>query len=202
MDSKPDPGLDLADDEVLLGHLRSDHLGTRLANMAHPDGRPADELRWSHESQHVRFPRAHGHRHGQGAQPPPGAALNLNGQVLVNRASWSGPPLPDGLLVVNAPRPLRCAGDKEWTGPFRHGIFYAAGPDPAALPGGPERESAVSRVEHWRAYDAWLVVFTVNDEIEQLVLAHLTAHGYADAGMTIAELAGEMGLPWHEESVR
>jgi len=123
-------------------------------------------------------------------------------EVLVNRADWAGAPdLPEGWLIVNAPRPLRCADDKEWTGPFRHGRFYAAGPDPDTVDDEAERERARSRVRSWEENDAWPVVFTTNAEIEQQVLAKLAGHGYhsaAEAGVTVPDIAREMGLPWHE----
>lgn len=93
------------------------------------------------------------------------------------------------------------ADGKEWTGPFRHGIFYAAGPDPDTMDDGPGREQAQSRVRSWEADDTWPVVLTTNPEIEQQVLAKLAEHGYhsaAEAGITIADLARDMGLPWHE----
>jgi hypothetical protein len=121
-------------------------------------------------------------------------------EVLVNRADRTeAPDLPDGWVIVNAPRPLM--GLETWTGPFRHGIFYAAGPDPSTVTGF-DREQAERRVASWRSDDAWPVVFTSNAEIEQRVLAKFAEYGYGsagEAGITIAEQAYSMGLPWHEE---
>jgi hypothetical protein len=122
-------------------------------------------------------------------------------QVLVNRADWKRD-LPEGWLIVNAPRPLM--GEETWTGPFRHGIFYAAGPDPSAVTG-PDREQAEHRVASWKSDDAWPVVFTSNTEIEQRVLAKFAEHGYGsadEAGITVPDMAAEMGLPWHDEETR
>jgi hypothetical protein len=118
-------------------------------------------------------------------------------RVIVNIAEWEGPALPPGWIIVNAPRSL--AGERTWTGDFRHGIFYAAGPD--QLPaGGRERELAERVVASWAADDAWQVVFFDDAEIERRVLAKFTEYGYKDedeAGVTIAEQAACMGLPWH-----
>ena len=119
-------------------------------------------------------------------------------EVLVNRAGWKRD-LPGGWLVVNAPRPLM--GEETWTGPFRHGIFYAAGPDPSAVTG-PDLEQAERRVASWKSDDAWPVVFTSNEEIEERVLAKFAEYGYGsagEAGITVPDMAAEMGLPWHEE---
>jgi hypothetical protein len=38
-------------------------------------------------------------------------------QVLVNRADWDGPEVPEGAVIVNAPRPL--TGVVTWEGKFR-----------------------------------------------------------------------------------
>jgi len=112
--------------------------------------------------------------------------------VTVHTADWDGPApdtFPwDGWVIVNASRPL--AGPQTWTGRFRHGIFYAAGP------GGDERLARL-----WQQDDAWPVVFTDNAAVGLAVQAKLDEYGYAtaeDAGLTVAELAASMGLPWHE----
>ena len=105
--------------------------------------------------------------------------------VLVNRAQWDGPDVPDGWLIVNAPRPL--LGEQTWTGQFRHGTFYAASPE---IRGGSFG---------WKADDAWLVRFITDADVEQLVLAKFAEYGYAsaeDAGVTIAEQAYCMQLPY------
>ena len=119
-------------------------------------------------------------------------------RVLVNVVAWDGPELPDGWTIVNAPRPL--LGERTWTGQFRHGVFYAAGPNQLP-PGGSERARAEGIVRSWAADDAWPVEFITNDEIERLVLAKFAEYGYAsadEAGVTIAEQAACMQLPWHE----
>jgi hypothetical protein len=111
--------------------------------------------------------------------------------VVVNTADWDGPALaemPDGWVIVNAPRPL--VGLQTWTGQCRHGIFYAAGPDD---------DGPVQRL--WKADDAWPVVFTDNATIELTVLAKFAEYGYGSAeaaGVTVAEQAYSMGLPWSE----
>jgi len=114
----------------------------------------------------------------------------MNGLALVNRAAWDGPDLPEGWSIVNAPRPL--AGEKTWTGKFRHGIFYAAGPT---------SDERLARL--WEADDAWPVVFTDNAEIERRVMAKLAEYGYStpdEISSTVAEIAiGTLNLPWHEE---
>lgn len=115
------------------------------------------------------------------------------GEVMVNVADWDGPALDtfgDGVVIVNAPRPI--IGQPVWVGQFRHGTLYAAGDgtDPRL------RKS-------WRSDDAWPVVFTTNAAIETAVLAKFAEYGYAsadEAGVTIAEQAACMGLPWHEEA--
>jgi hypothetical protein len=128
----------------------------------------------------------------------------MDERVLVNQAAWDGPDLPEGWLIVNAPRPL--LGKKTWTGQFRHGVFYAAGPDPAQLAEGSfERGIAEGRVRSWKSDDAWPVVFTSNAEIERQVLAKFAEYGYAsedEAGVTIAEQAACMRLPWYEATAK
>ena len=117
-------------------------------------------------------------------------------RVLVNVADWDGPELPDGWCVVNAPRPL--LGERTWTGEFRHGIFYAAGPN-RLPPGGFERSRAEGIVAQWAADDAWPVEFITDAEVEALVLAKFAEYGYAsadEAGVTVAEQAACMGLPY------
>lgn len=111
--------------------------------------------------------------------------------VLVNIADWDGEPLPCGWVIVNAPRPI--GGELAWHGHFRHGVFYAAAP-----PG-----TAARFQPGWDADDAWPVVFTTNEAIEAQVLAKFREYGYAsaeEAGVTIAEQADCMGLPWHEDT--
>jgi hypothetical protein len=138
-----------------------------------------------------------------GGYPPPLVDTGqLRGRVLVNRAAWDGPKLPELFgrwVIVNAPRPL--LGEEKWTGVFRHGTFYAA--MPAHLPWASfDRGIAERSAGSWKADDAWLVVFTDNAEIECQVLAKFAEYGYAsedEAGVTIPDQAACMGLPWHAE---
>ena len=108
--------------------------------------------------------------------------------LTVNRAMWDAPSgIPDGWLIVNAPRPL--LGEVTWTGEFRHGVFYAASPEEH------------TGIFGWEADDAWRVRFTDNAAIEAVVLAKFAEYGYGsadDAGVTVAEQAECMGLPWFE----
>lgn len=108
--------------------------------------------------------------------------------VTVNLADWDGPEIPKGWAVANAPRPI--PGKPAWTGPFRHGIFYAMA---ETIPGG---------TFGWEADDARIVVFITNAQVEKLVLAKFLEYGFhseEEAGVTIAEQAACMQLPWHEE---
>lgn len=111
--------------------------------------------------------------------------------VLINPEDWDDSPhqdIPDGWIIANAPRPL--TGPITWTGKFRHGIIYAAAP---TIPGG---------TFGWEADDAYLVEFISNAEIRRRVLAKFAEYGYAsedEAGVTIAEQAACMELPWHDE---
>lgn len=111
-------------------------------------------------------------------------------EVLVNTATWAAeehPEIPSGWPVVNAPRPLR--GQVTWTGPFRHGVFYAASPVPE------------EGLFGWEADDAWPVTLITNEEITARVNAKLARHGFAsaeEADCTVAELAASYDLPWAE----
>ena len=65
---------------------------------------------------------------------------------------------------------------------------------------------AERRVASWKADDACQVVFTDNAEITRRVLAKFAEYGFTDpdtaedeAGVTIAEQAHSMGLPWHDD---
>lgn len=108
------------------------------------------------------------------------------GTVLVNSADWSTPKtIPEGWVIANAPRPIQ--GQITWTGPFRHGTFYAASPE---IPEG---------TFGWKADDAWLVVFITDAEITERAKAKVAEHGYAsleDADVTMEEMAAMMELPW------
>jgi hypothetical protein len=111
--------------------------------------------------------------------------------ILVNTADWDprqgSEAVPDGWLIANAPRPI--AGRMTWTGPFRHGIFYAASP---AIPGG---------TFGWEADDARLVEFIDDAEIERRC-AVKAAEYYPDLaaaiadGITVEILAQSLQLPW------
>lgn len=113
--------------------------------------------------------------------------------VLVNEADWpdkEAPPIPAGWPVANAPRPL--AGQLTWTGPFRHGIFYAASP---RIPEG---------TFGWEADDGWRVETITNAAIRELCEAKVREHGYAgldaaaEEGIEFADIVAMLGLPWHD----
>jgi hypothetical protein len=109
--------------------------------------------------------------------------------VLVNRAAWETPePIPDDWAVANAPRPI--AGRITWTGQFRHGTFYAAGPYTPEL------------TASWCRDDAWPVTFTDNAEIARKVEAKLAEYETTldELGMSMGDLACDMQLPWHENT--
>lgn len=117
---------------------------------------------------------------------------------LVNAAEWADeahgrPAVPEGHLVANAPRPL--AGQPAWTGPFRHGTLYAAA-DPALEPW-----------KSWARDDGELILPVTNDELAVLVAAKAAEYGYATFealeadGITVAEVAWSLQLPWHEAEV-
>jgi len=124
--------------------------------------------------------------------------------ILVNTADWAAeasvpgrpgldrPEVPEGWLIANAPRPL--AGRITWTGPFRHGTFYAASPE---LPEG---------TFGWEADDGWLVEWIDNEVIRARVLARVAGYGYdtlealEEDGIPVAHMAADMQLPWHEEA--
>jgi len=111
--------------------------------------------------------------------------------VVVNAAVWQAeerPEVPDGWVVANAPRPI--AGQVTWTGPFRHGVFYAAAPE--VVPG----------TFGWAADDAWLVDLITNDRIRELAMAKLAEYDFAsleDADTTMEEMAAMLRLPWSPE---
>ena len=62
--------------------------------------------------------------------------------------------------VVNAPRPI--PGAITWTGLFRHGIFYAAGP-------------SAQFQSHWDCLDAWPCQLISNHEITEILRAKALA---------------------------
>ena len=122
-------------------------------------------------------------------------------EVVVNLATWSPPePIPDGWLIVNAPRPI--GGEITWEGEFRHGMYWAAAPADTADRAG------------WEALDAWPVRFVTDNEIAAEVIRYLADNGYPSAeaagttneerarvtaeaaGTTIEELARDLDLPW------
>lgn len=115
--------------------------------------------------------------------------------VLANTADWDeqfdaahasgGLDEAEDWVIANAPRPL--AGRLHWTGQFRHGSLYAASPGIRAP------------WKSWRADDAWIVVFVTDEQIEAAVSACLRGHGHAtaaEAGVTVAEIAAMLELPW------
>lgn len=110
---------------------------------------------------------------------------NTANEVIVNEAEWDGPEVQAGEVVWNAPRPLF---GRTWDGKFRAGIFYAiTGPD--------DQSFADENVK----LDARRVRFVTNADVERELLAKLAEYGYAsaeDAGLTMAELAADYGLPY------
>jgi hypothetical protein len=111
--------------------------------------------------------------------------------VYVHAATWQPPAavMPEW-VIANAPRPLH--GRVIWEGSFRAGIFYAAGPDTADLR------------ELWRRDGARIVLVITNDDIERMANAYAAANGYTpddyrEAGITIADLARDLGLPYVED---
>lgn len=113
-------------------------------------------------------------------------------EQFVNRATWSQPEgVEPGWAIVNAPRPL--PGRMTWDGPFRCGIFYAAGPP----------DDFDSLGESWRQLDARRIALVDNADVERMARAYLIENGYEtpeQLGLTIGEVAGYMDppLPWHE----
>ncbi len=96
--------------------------------------------------------------------------------------------------VWNAPRPL--VGQHTWTGPFRHGIFYAA---------------VVRNADHDRFAqlnirdDAYPVELVTDQQIVAAVRAYAEDNGYtaemcADLGIELSELAAELNLPWRDST--
>ena len=112
----------------------------------------------------------------------------LDGPVLVNAGDWAPPgPVPDGWVTGNAPMPID--GPVTWQGPdLGNGEFYAAAPDHDDPYGGwlTECEDA-RRVE----------VITDEQAVEAayVFLAEYQCIAPEDAGMTIAEVARDLGYP-------
>jgi hypothetical protein len=112
----------------------------------------------------------------------------LDGPVLVNADGWAPPePVPDGWVTGNAPVPI--SGPVTWQGPdLGNGEFYAAAPD------------------HDDPYGGWLTecanarrVEVITDE-QAVEAAYVFLAGYqctapGDAGMTVAEVARDLGFP-------
>jgi hypothetical protein len=107
--------------------------------------------------------------------------------VIVNIEDWDGPQVGPDEIAWNAPRPL--LGSQRWEGRFRAGIFYAiTGPD----------DDARFAEENVRL-DARRVELIDNSEVERRVMAMLAEYGYGspeESGLTIAELARSMELPY------
>ena len=91
-----------------------------------------------------------------------------------------------GWAVANGPRPL--PGEIIWTGPLRHGTYYAAGPEAQYRDG-------------WQNIDAWPVHLVSNENILWLL-----NHKAQEAGIPLHEvledtpipqLAEQYGFPWH-----
>jgi hypothetical protein len=112
----------------------------------------------------------------------------LDGPVLVSAADWAPPePVPDGWVTGNAPVPI--GGPVSWQGPdLGNGKFYAAAPDHDDPYGGWLTESAAARrVE----------VVTDEQAVEAayVFLAEYGCTGPGDVGMTIDEVARDLGYP-------
>ena len=112
----------------------------------------------------------------------------LDGPVLVNAAGWAPPePVPDGWVTGNAPVPI--GGPVTWQGPdLGNGEFYAAAPDHDDPYGGWLTECAnTRRVE----------VITDEQAVEAayVFLAEYQCTAPGDAGMTVAEVARDLGFP-------
>ena len=113
----------------------------------------------------------------------------LDGPVLVSAAGSAPPePVPDGWVIGNAPVPL--SGPITWRGDrTAHGEFYAAAPDNDDDPyGGWLAECA----------DAHRVRIVTDEDAVAECYAFLGRYGCAapeDAGMTIAEVARDLGYP-------
>jgi hypothetical protein len=113
----------------------------------------------------------------------------LDGPVLVNAVGCAPPePVPDGWVIGNAPVPI--AGPVTWQGPdLGNGEFYAAAP------------SDDDPIEAWHVESGGAArqVKTVTDE-EAVEAAYAFLADYQcaapeDAGMTIAEVARDLGYP-------
>jgi hypothetical protein len=115
--------------------------------------------------------------------------------VVAHVADWpeDRPATGEEWEVWNAPRPL--VGEQEWTGDFRHGIFYAAA----------RRKSerfGYYGVANFRD-DARTVVVVDNATVEAETARRIAERGYTladytDAGYTLADAADENGLPWRD----
>jgi hypothetical protein len=66
--------------------------------------------------------------------------------------------IPEGWLIFNAPRPLW--GQRQWTGEFRHGIFYAA-VDPAE----PDTKQLSWMLQQNADLDGWLLEYVTMDQV-------------------------------------
>ncbi|MEV1170831.1 hypothetical protein [Nonomuraea sp. NPDC049784] len=93
-------------------------------------------------------------------------------------------------VVVNAPRPL--VGPRMWDGPFRCGIFYAAGP---------LTDDAL--VESWRRDDATLLTPVTGAEVAAKMRKKCEEEGYPLEEILADDLADclaeSLNLPWEKE---
>jgi hypothetical protein len=113
----------------------------------------------------------------------------IDDQVFVNAADWATPePVPDGWVIGNAPLPL--SGPVTWrAGQTGHGEFYAAAPpDGDPLDGWHVESDGVARQ----------VKAVTDEDAVEAACAFLAGYQCAapgDAGMTIAEVARDLGYP-------
>ncbi len=126
--------------------------------------------------------------------PHPGEGDDL---VLVNAADWIWPAgVERGWKIANAPHPLEGPGAWwTWEGADRHGGFYAAWP-PGHLDG-----MLVGEAAWLEANDAREVRVLTNDQIAAEVSRFLAAYGVTspgEAGLSVPEVARDMGFPWKE----
>jgi hypothetical protein len=118
--------------------------------------------------------------------------------LLIDAADWGQ---HDALIrsqewtVVNAPRPL--AGRVVWQGPFRRGVFYAAGPKAEFL-------------DTWQAADATEIQLASNAQVLELLRERIRSDGYdpdevlGDPGAfgfgTVKDVAAQYHLPWPDQA--
>ena len=113
----------------------------------------------------------------------------VHDQVFVNAADWGPPePVPDGWLIANAPVPI--SGPVTWQGDHTgNGEFYAAAP--------PDDDPFDGWHAETRAPVLPVKVVTDEDAVEAAYafLADYQCAAPGDMGMTVTEVAGDLGYP-------